>query len=230
MTASTERCWLAPLLLLPTVSAAVSPWPDVKLPDGAQSAEVASHMIYNGTDMRGQVFTSSESAANVVKFYRDLWGGQSVLNQIPGWQVVGHRDGEFYFTVQVKADGNGSRGNIGIVRLPTHRSTVELGSGVLHPANTTVFNDILYPDDRTPARTLGMTNNLSVQQNASYYREHLAETGWKPADPHGCAPSASACVMNYEQGKRKMTVALTKNASHSQIIINLMGEGVARNE
>jgi hypothetical protein len=153
-----------------------------------------------------------------------------VLNQIPGWQVVGHRDGEFYFTVQVKADGSGSRGNIGIVRLPTHRSTVELGSGVLHPANTTVFNDILYPDDRTPARTLGMTNNLSVQQNASYYREHLAETGWRPADPHGCAPSTSSCVMNYEQGKRKMTVALMKNASHSQIIINLMGEGVARHE
>jgi len=219
-----------PLLLLPAVSAAVSPWPDVKLPDGAQSAEVASHMIYNGTDMRGQVFTSSESAANIVKFYRDLWGKQSVLNQIPGWQVVGHRDGEFYFTVQVKADGSGSRGNIGIVRLPTHRSTVELGSGVPHPANTTVFNDILYPDDRTPARTLGMTNNLSVQQNASYYREHLAETGWKAADPHGCAPATSSCVMNYEQGKRKMTVALTKNASHSQIIINLMGEGVAHHE
>jgi hypothetical protein len=36
--------------------------------------------------------------------------------------------------------------------------------------------------------------------------------------------------MNYEQGKRKMTVALMKNASHSQIIINLMGEGVARHE
>jgi hypothetical protein len=212
--------------LLPAASA----WPDLKLPDGAHAAEVASHMIYNGTDMRGQVFTSSQSAGDVVKFYRNLWGRQSVLNQIPGWQIVGHREGDFYLTVQVRPDGSGSRGDIGIVRIPTQRSTVELGSGVPHPSNTTVFNDILYPDDRTPARTLAMTNKLSVQQNANYYREHLAETGWKPADPHGCAPGASSCVMNYEQGSRKMMVALTANASHSQIVINLMGEGVARHE
>src|SRR5215470_1029408 len=115
MTANTERCWLLSLLWLPAVASAGAPWPDVKLPDGAQSAEVASHMIFNGTDMRGQVFTSTESAANVVKFYRDLWGKQSVLNQIPGWQVVGHREGDFYITVQVRQEGGGSRGDIGIV-------------------------------------------------------------------------------------------------------------------
>jgi hypothetical protein len=99
---------------------------------------------------------------------------------------------------------------------------------VPHPSNTTVFNDIMYPDDRTPARTLAMANSLSVQQNASYYREHLTATGWKPADTHTCIPGASSCLMSYEQGDRKMLVALTANAGHSQIVINLMGEGVTR--
>src|SRR5436305_431766 len=97
--------WVA---FLPAVSSA-SAWPDLKLPDGTQAAEVASHMIYNGTDMRSQVFTSARNAADIVKFYRQLWGKQSILNQIPGWQVVGHREGGFYFTVQVRPDGNGSR-------------------------------------------------------------------------------------------------------------------------
>jgi hypothetical protein len=86
----------------------------------------------------------------------------------------------------------------------------------------------MYPDDRTPARTLAMINRLSVQQNASYYREHLAATGWKPADTHTCISGASSCVMSYEQGDRKMMVALTANATHSQIVINLMGDGVTR--
>jgi len=181
-------------------------------------------MIYNGTDMRGQVFTSSQNAADIVKFYRQLWGKQSVLDQIPGWQVIGHREGDFYITVQVRPDGSGSRGDIGITRIPAGKTRVELGAGVPHPSNTTVFNDIVYPDDRTPARTLAMRNNLSVQQNANYYREQLTATGWKPADIHTCASDASSCVMNYEQGGRKMMVALTKNTTHSEIVINLMGK------
>jgi hypothetical protein len=222
--------WLSLLwsALLPAVSSA-SAWPDLKLPDGTRAAEVSSHMIYNGTDMRGQVFTSPQNAADIVKFYRQLWGKQSVLNQIPGWQVIGHRDGDFYVTVQVRPDGSGSRGDIGIIRIPAERTKVELGAGVPHPSNTTVFNDIIYPDDKTPARTLAMINALSVQQNANYYREHLAATGWKPADTHTCTDGASSCVMNYEQGNRKMMVALTTNAAHSaipmaEIVINLMGK------
>src|SRR5882757_7662285 len=135
--------WLSLLwcALLPSVSSA-SAWPDLELPDGTRAAEVSSHMIYNGTDMRGRVFTSSQKAAYIVKFYRELWGKQSVLDQIPGWQVVGHRDGDFYFTVQVQPDGSGSRGDIGIVRIPAGKTKAELGAGVPHPSNTTVFNDI----------------------------------------------------------------------------------------
>jgi hypothetical protein len=216
---------LAWLALLPAVSSA-SAWPDPQLPDGTHAAAVASHMIYNGADMRDQVFASSQSAADIVKFYRQLWGKQSVLDQVGGWQVVGHREGDFYITVQVRPDGSGSRGDIGITRLPTEKIKVQLGAGVPHPSNTTVFNDIMYPDDRTPARTLAMSNSLSVQQNASYYREHLAATGWKPADTHTCNSGASSCVMSYEQGNRKMLVVLTANATRSQIVINLMGEGV----
>jgi hypothetical protein len=190
------------------------------------AAEVSSHMIYNGTDMRGQVFTSAQNAADIVTFYRQLWGKQAVLDQIPGWQVIGHREGAYYITVQVRPDGSGSRGDIGITRIPAERTKVELGVGVPHPSNTNVFNDIIYPDDRTPARTLAMVNGLSVEQNASYYREHLAATGWKPADSHTCTYGASSCVMNYEHGNRKMMVALTRNGTHSEIVINLMGEGV----
>jgi len=233
MARAVSRCWpwrsLLWSALLPAASSA-SAWPELKLPDGTQAAEVASHMIYNGTDMRGQVFTPAQTAADIVKFYRQLWGKQSVLDQIPGWQVIGHRDGDFYVTVQVRADGSGSRGDIGIIRIPTAKTKVELGVGVPRPSNTTVLNDILYPDDRTPARTLAMINKLSVQQNVNYYREHLAATGWKPADARTCTYGASSCVMNYEQGSRKMMVALTMNAASSEIVINLMGEGVTHHD
>ena len=86
------------------------------------------------------------------------------------------------------------------------------------------FFTIIYPDDKTPARTLAMINNLSVQQNASYYREHLAAAGWKPADTHTCLYGAASCVMSFERGNRKMMLALTADATHSEIVINLVGE------
>ena len=75
-----------------------------------------------------------------------------------------------------------------------------------------------------------MINKLSVQQNVNYYRKHLAATGWKPADARTCTYGASSCVMNYEQGSRKMMVALTMNAASSEIVINLMGEGVTHHD
>ena len=204
-----------------------SDWPDPALPDGMQAAEISSHLIYNGADMRSRVFASTQNAADIVKFYRDLWGRQSVLNQLSGWQVVGHREGDFYITVQVRSDGSGSRGDIGIVRIPHDHVRVELGKGVPRPANTTVFNDISYPDDPTPDRTLAMTNDLSVEQNASYYREHLIAQGWKPAGAGNCVSDAASCVMNYEQGDRKMTLAMTERSGHSEIVINVLGEETA---
>jgi hypothetical protein len=36
--------------------------------------------------------------------------------------------------------------------------------------------------------------------------------------------------MNYEQGTRKMMVALTTNAAHSEIVINFMGERLKRHD
>lgn len=221
--AALGACVLCAGVLPAHVSA--SDWPDPSLPDGTNAAAISSHLIYNGADMRSRVFASTQSAGDVVKFYRDLWGKQSVLNQLSGWQVVGHREGDFYITVQVRGEGSGSRGDIGIVRIPQENVRVELGKGVPRPANTTVFNDISYPDDPTPDRTLAMTNGLSLQQNAGYYREHLIAQGWKPADSGSCVSDAASCVMNYEQGDRKMTLAMTERGGHSEIVINVQGEG-----
>lgn len=211
--------------MLPATAYA-SGWPDPTLPDGMVAAPVSSHMIYNGTDMRSQIFTSPQKATDIVRFYRELWGKQSVLNELSGWQIVGHREGNFYLTVQVRNEAGGSRGDIGMVRIPETRQKIELGAGVPHPSSTVVLNDIAYPDDPTPARTLAMYNALSVQQNASYYREHLMAGGWKPSEANVCTANASSCVMNYEQGDRKMSLALTANSGHAEIVINMMGMGV----
>lgn len=205
--------------LLPGIVSAAS-WPEVSLPKGTQTTDVAKRIVFNGLDMRAEVFATSKSAAEVVAFYKTLWRGEVVVNASGKGQVIGHKQGDYYVTVQVTDSGAGSKGNIGIVDVESVPRDFVRGKGLPQPMGSTVFNDIAYPDDPTPARTVAMRNKLSPRQNASYFRERLGAEGWKPADANQC--SDDVCVMRYERGDSKMTLLMTPLDGQSQVTINLM--------
>lgn len=207
------------LTWLPTLASAAS-WPQVSLPEGTQTTDVARRIVFNGLDMRAEVFATSRSPADVVAFYKKLWKGQVVVNRSGKGQVIGHKQGDYYITVQVSGSGAGSKGNVGIIDVESAPHDFQPGSGLPRPMGSTVFNDIAYPDDPTPARTVAMRNTLSSRQNATYFRERLGAEGWKPADTNQCA--SNACVMRYERGDSKMTVVMTPLDGQSQVTINLM--------
>ena len=210
--------WLL-LALLPGIACA-SGWPQPELPDGTATADVARRIVFNGLDMRAQTFQSRQSQADVVAFYRKLWDGKVVVNAMGNAEVIGHLQGDYYITVQVSSFGNGSKGNIGIVDVASAPKHFERGSGLPRPMGSKVFNDIAYPDDPTPARTVAMRNTLSPAQNASYFRERLLADGWKPADAGQCA--GDDCVQRYERGDSKLTLVMDRQGSQSQVVINVL--------
>lgn len=177
-------------------------------------------MVYNGVDMRAQVFRSSEPANEVLAYYQKEWGRDAIVNHFGEAQVVGHHDGDYLVTVQVSSYGAGSKGSIGILDTASTRPDFVPGKGVPQPMGSLVFNDISYPDDPVPARTVAMRNALSPEQNASFFRERLAAGGWKPADSNKC--SADSCVMYYSRGGSKLTVVMSPEQGHSQVVINVM--------
>jgi hypothetical protein len=204
---------------LPAPSFAAS-WPETPVPTQTQVLDVASRIVYNGLDMRAHVFDSSQGSADVLAFYRQLWGDRLVVNKVGENQVIGHREGDYFITVEVADAGDGSKGRIGVVDLASAPSHLELGRGFARPDGTKVFNDIAYPDDPTPARTIAMSNGLSASQNAQFFREHLAADGWKPSDDNRC--SGTSCVLSYERGSRKMTMVVTQgNGNRSQVVVNM---------
>lgn len=213
--------WIAALAIavLSSVAHAAS-WPQPPLPDNTDTVDVAQHIVFNGMDMHAQVFRSQQSQAGVVAFYRRLWSGEVVVNPMGSAQVVGHLQGDYYVTVQVSAFGNGSKGNIGVLDVATVPKHFERGKGIPRPMGSTVFNDISYPDDATPARTVALRNALSTRQNASYYRERLGADGWKPAEADAC--TGDTCVMRYERGDSKLTLVLSPRDGQSQVMINLL--------
>ncbi len=210
--------WLA-FALLPGAACAFG-WPQPPLPSGTASAEVARRIVFNGLDMRAQTFQSQQSQADVVAYYRKLWDGKVVVNAMGNAEVVGHQQGDYYITVQVSRFGSGSKGDIGIIDVASAPKHFERGAGLPQPMGSRVFNDIAYPDDPTPARTVAMRNALSPAQNASYFRERLMADGWKSADASQCA--SGSCVMRYERGDSKMTLVMSQLDGQSQVVINVL--------
>lgn len=201
-------------------SAALFGWPEPAVPPDTQAEPVARRIVFNGVDMRARVFRSTLRVNDVVDYYRKTWNGQAVVNRIGDATVIGHRDGDYFVTVQVSAAGSGSKGNIGIVDVASAPRKFELGKGLPRPMGSKVFNDIAYPDDPVPARTVAMRNALSPQQNATFFRERLAGDGWKPAADGHC--NDDGCVLSYVRGDDKMSLVMERSGEgQSQVVINL---------
>jgi len=217
---TSTRWWRLWVLTLVPLAAHASGWPDTPLPPDTNAADVAKHMIYNGVDMHAQVFQSTASQAQVIAFYRKAWGKDAVLNVVGDAQVVGHREGKYMVTVQVRSVGDGSKGTIGVLDTASAEPDFVPGKGMPKPMGSRVFNDIRYPDDPVPARTVAMQNSLSPQQNASYFRERLVAESWKPADANNC--DGPSCVLYYQRGDSKMTLVMTQAEGRSQVVINVL--------
>lgn len=203
---------------LPLVAHAGSPrFPAPPLPEGVELAPVAKRIVFNGVEMRASVFRSSLPVDSVVVFYSREWKGRVVTNTLGDATVLGHADGGFFTTVQVRSVAGGSEGQVGIVDTDSAPKQFEPGKGLPKPVGSKVFNDILYPDDAVPARTVGLRNGLSPLQNAAYYRERLAGEGWKPEVGEHC--SAEGCVLGYSRGDAHLTLVATPDGSGASRVV-----------
>ncbi|HEX7370636.1 MAG TPA: hypothetical protein VF284_10205 [Rhodanobacteraceae bacterium] len=200
--------------------------PNVPVPPRTQTAQVAKKIIYNGLDMHAQVFQSDLSQKDVIDFYKHQWGKQVSVNALQSSKIVGHLDGDSFITVQVTPDGAGSKGTIGIVKLPPKDAPrPQLGKGLPQPFGAKVVNDISYPEDHTPARTVLMVDQLAPDQNSSWFRSRLIANGWKDANTNTCSHSAPACVMQFERGKSKMMFVSEKAGGRSEVLVNIQNPG-----
>jgi hypothetical protein len=197
--------------------------PDVPLPPDTQKADVSQRIIYDGLEMHASVFRSTLTQQQIVDFYKRQWGGKVAVHSLQSSEVVGHPDGDYLVTVQVSAYGSGSKGTIGMVRAPdANAPRPTLGAGLPQPDNTKVVNDISYPDDAVPARTVLMMNALSVDQNAEYFRSRLIANGWKDANANQCHGGTGNCVMAFDRGSSRMTLVTESAREGSQVLINIL--------
>lgn len=194
----------------------------VPVPPHTQTAPVAKRIIYNGLEMHARVFQSKLTQQQMVDFYKQQWGKKVAINSLQSSKIVGYLDGDDYVTVQVTPDGAGSKGTIGVVTLPPKDAPrPQLGKGLPQPFGTKVVNDISYPDDRTPARTVLMIDKLSPDQNGSWFRSRLIANGWKDANVNACQRGADHCVMEFSRGKSTMMFVSQQAQGRSEVLMNI---------
>lgn len=229
---STKQHFLlvALMFLAVVMQAKADTWPDVRVPDGTHVSTVNKHIIFDGLDMRAKTFRSDKSQKEIIEYYKRYWHGRVVVNKMASYQVIGHKQGDYFITIQVRGYAGGSQGRIGIVNTASAPRHPHLGKGLPVPMGSKVFNDIRYPDDPVPARTVALFNDLSPRQNATYFRERLESQGWKPVAGNDACTGQRHCLLRFTRGDSKMTMMVMKAESgkgQSQVVINVQNPEVS---
>jgi hypothetical protein len=176
------------------VAAAAAPWPQWEAPAGARVQAVAPEVVLNGKRSRILRVDSSESAENMLSFYRARFGAKRVENRVHGAQVIAARDGGFFHTVQVRSNAAG--------RTETTVITTALAEGLQRsaviadmegslPADSTVLQTMESNDGGVRAVTVTAANGHDIRTNSEHLRRALLERGFRVVKEDSAGPAAA---------------------------------------
>lgn len=167
--------YLLLVILLCSVTALASDWPSIEAPPKATVQWVGQDMKLNGVPLRIQQFTSNVGLAEIMNYYRTMWGSQaekkSVENALGKWQVIGKQQGNYYLSVQAEPIGlTKSRGYLTVSKLPGADHTVRSGGQLPLMAGSRIQSELESNDPGQKAKTLTSLNTYSVASNADFYK------------------------------------------------------------
>jgi hypothetical protein len=217
---------IAALGLLTFGSASARDWPSVAAPPHARLQTVAGDMTFNGLPMRIRQFHTTRTPAEVLKFYKHQWNRRYVSNTLGPWQVLGHKQNGYYESIQVRPDGMGTHGFIGVTALENISTDSAPGHGFARMDNSHVINDIVSHDLGKTSRTLILTNRFSVSSNALFYRQHMKDKGWREEIGDGADSSARrGQVLKFHRGNESAVVVIGHSNSRTTVVANLVERG-----
>lgn len=202
---------------VPAVNCARPPFPT-----GTKLTVVAQQVAMNGTPMSILAMANRLPPAAVLDFYRHRW----VVNGHPAyvqyrvgpWQVVAHRGGSCFYTVQVQAQGSGTEGLVG-VSLPGEAQGMPGQPSFPAPSGTKVINDMASNDGGKIGHTWYLGNRETVQQNADFYLRTLVHQGWSRQIANHPPMSHGAVAMMFQKGAQTVSIVVEPAAFGSTLLI-----------
>jgi hypothetical protein len=200
---------------------AATPWPQWEAPAGARVQAVAPEVVLNARRSRILRIDSSESADNIVAFYRTRFGARRVENRVQGAQVIAARDGDFFHTVQVRTNAAGRAETTVIttdVAAGLQRSTVITDTESSLPADTKVVQTMESNDSGMRAVTVTATNGHDLKTNGDHLRRALAERGFRLVREEAASPRAQAASTMWLTGQGEEAIVTVVDTGDRRVV------------
>lgn len=180
---------------------------------------VAPYMIFNGVPMSVKRFDSEQKPADILAFYRTVWAAAGnaapVENQVAAWQTIGVARGKCFFSVQVQPAGkNGSTGLLSATQTSDTTRVISADKVLPMMTGSSIINDIEHRDDGKNARTILLSNSFSPESNADFYRQNMANQGWKIVSSYQITTSKGPGI----------TIVMKRQLAETNIVITRQGK------
>lgn len=211
------------LLYAPQAAATCQRFP---VPEASRVVIVSNDMLINGVPMSISELHSKRGNEEVARFYRSDWEGrrQRVVETTEGgWRTLATKDGDCFYTVQIKpAPDQGTYALLGVTLLGVP-ATRGRGDGFPKMGGSVVYNDMQSNDSGKIGRTLLLKNNFSAQANADFYRNSMRNEGWvSVTDQVTRTPTGAQMVQVWRRGVAEANLVIGGGKSETQVVVNVV--------
>lgn len=214
----------ATLLLLLAVLAPAAAAPKLPPPPKSRIGLLGDEMVFNGIPMRMQQFQSDLSVQEILEYYGQVWPagtekepGYVITDALKPWTIITRSEDGYLMTVQVTANGGGSRGFLARSRMPDEDlDQITLGEGFPVLRGTSPLNDVRTVDAGKDGRTMAFVNDRTPQANADYYRTWFASRGWTLDMDK--SPGSEGHVLSFRNGSKSVNIVINGRTDRTYIV------------
>ncbi|WP_449427433.1 hypothetical protein [Rhodanobacter umsongensis] len=203
---------VAALLMLPSVpvrAGSVVPQVDcsaLAVPDKTEQTVVASRIVIDNHPVSIISARNALAPADFAAFYKNLWTGNGahplyVENTIGPWDVVAHKDGACFYTVQI-ATGRSYTAALISVGTPDSKVSVRSALDFPAPGDAHPLTHMVSQDGGTLGETWVLYTSNSAAATLDYYHRTLGSLGWLPLMPSAAATHGRGTLLMYRKGSQ----------------------------
>jgi len=205
-------------------------WDDFPPPPNSLVQKISKDTVINGLPQSIKIYTSEESVAQVVGFYRREWKnrgvGPPIVDAIENKKIVSLATNEgYFFTVMAEPRaGSGSIGHMSIAFLDQMKENApKPGSGFPMPENSQVASDMVSRDFGKSSRLILLRNSRSMDYNNRFYNSSFKFDGWTLIRSSEIPKSkGSGITLEFKRGMEEASIVITDRIINTAVLANIV--------
>ena len=167
----------------------------------------------------------------VLAFYRGQWPDEFAESEMPPWKMIGSRQGDEFFNVQVQAKGrNKSWGYLSVSDLPKRvdqkQYSLQMGKHFPMMSGSQIINDQLDKNVGKTGRTLLIFNRFSVSANTKFYRNHFRSQGWDLIMDQQTGGTEPGQALYFRRDHESLALTINAQDNRTSIVANQVSRGL----